>query len=264
MAMSDDDRQAIESRLAPTGTAPVAVLAPVVDDGEELREIVVDAQGDVVAFTDQRALFVANGSGEAIAVGYDHVELRQRGAGLAVDVLLEGGRLVLDVARGTFARLAVVASGGPPGRASWLPVRTPPPRPIPEPPSMAVDPFDPVAPPPAPGGATYTGESAVRRPPPMPAAAGGVPAPAAGPAAAPQPTPPAAAPQAQAPAPSPVPAPLPPTASTLPALPPPGMPPAGWNPDPSGRHWWRWWDGIGWTDHVADGGAPYLDALPPR
>jgi len=42
------------------------------------------------------------------------------------------------------------------------------------------------------------------------------------------------------------------------------LPPPGWHPDPSGRHWWRWWDGRGWTEHVADGGAPYVDPLPPR
>jgi hypothetical protein len=47
-------------------------------------------------------------------------------------------------------------------------------------------------------------------------------------------------------------------------MPPPGLPPAGWNPDPSGRHWWRWWDGMDWTDHVADGGPSFVDPLPPR
>jgi hypothetical protein len=245
MAMSDDDRRAVEARLAPTGTAPVAVLASAVDDGEELREIVVDAQGDVVAFTDRRALFVAKGTDEAVAVGYDDVELRLRDAGLAVDALLEGDHLVLAVARGTFARLAVVGSGGPPGRASWLPARTPPPRPVPEPePPTPLGASEPVAPPPPPGGAVYAGEPAIRPAPPMPAAAGGLPTPA--------PVPPAAQPAPPAPAPP------------LPSTPPPGMPPAGWNPDPSGRHWWRWWDGLDWTDHVADGGAPFVDPLPPR
>jgi hypothetical protein len=27
--------------------------------------------------------------------------------------------------------------------------------------------------------------------------------------------------------------------------------PPGWHPDPSGVHYWRWWDGYGWTDHVS-------------
>jgi hypothetical protein len=39
--------------------------------------------------------------------------------------------------------------------------------------------------------------------------------------------------------------------------------PAGWHPDPSGRHEWRHWDGQRWTDHVADGGVTTLDPLPP-
>ncbi|HYF47297.1 MAG TPA: DUF2510 domain-containing protein, partial [Acidimicrobiales bacterium] len=54
-----------------------------------------------------------------------------------------------------------------------------------------------------------------------------------------------------------------PAPSTRPA-PPPGLPPAGWHPDPAGRHWWRWWDGVDWTEHVADGGSPFVDPLPPR
>jgi hypothetical protein len=27
--------------------------------------------------------------------------------------------------------------------------------------------------------------------------------------------------------------------------------PPGWQPDPSGQHRWRWWDGQRWTQHVA-------------
>jgi hypothetical protein len=30
--------------------------------------------------------------------------------------------------------------------------------------------------------------------------------------------------------------------------------PARWAVDPWGRHEWRWWNGIRWTDHVADQG----------
>jgi hypothetical protein len=28
---------------------------------------------------------------------------------------------------------------------------------------------------------------------------------------------------------------------------------ASWRPDPTGRHEYRWWDGVGWADEVADG-----------
>ena len=60
------------------------------------------------------------------------------------------------------------------------------------------------------------------------------------------------APPATAPAPAvvaaaPSPPPPPPPALTL-------MPPgteAGWQPDPTGEHQHRWWDGNGWTDHTA-------------
>jgi hypothetical protein len=31
--------------------------------------------------------------------------------------------------------------------------------------------------------------------------------------------------------------------------------PAGWHPDPSGRHQVRYWDGTVWTSHVADNGT---------
>ena len=29
----------------------------------------------------------------------------------------------------------------------------------------------------------------------------------------------------------------------------------GWEPDPTGRHQYRYFDGAAWTDHVADGDA---------
>lgn len=38
--------------------------------------------------------------------------------------------------------------------------------------------------------------------------------------------------------------------------------PAGWFPDPTGRHDHRWWDGGAWTAHVADAGIAGLDPLP--
>lgn len=38
--------------------------------------------------------------------------------------------------------------------------------------------------------------------------------------------------------------------------------PAGWFPDPTGRHDHRWWDGGAWTSHVADAGISGLDPLP--
>lgn len=34
-----------------------------------------------------------------------------------------------------------------------------------------------------------------------------------------------------------------------------------WEPDPSGRHQFRWWDGQAWTDQVADNGQPGTDPL---
>jgi membrane protease YdiL (CAAX protease family) len=30
-----------------------------------------------------------------------------------------------------------------------------------------------------------------------------------------------------------------------------GWIPPGWHPDPSGVHYWRWWDGYRWTEHVS-------------
>ena len=40
-----------------------------------------------------------------------------------------------------------------------------------------------------------------------------------------------------------------------------GAPGAGWNPDPSGRHQHRWWDGSQWTPTVADNGVTAEDPL---
>jgi hypothetical protein len=37
---------------------------------------------------------------------------------------------------------------------------------------------------------------------------------------------------------------------------------AGWNPDPTGRHEYRYWDGERWTDQIADGGVAGSDPLP--
>lgn len=36
--------------------------------------------------------------------------------------------------------------------------------------------------------------------------------------------------------------------------------PAGWFPDPFGRHEHRWWDGIQWTEHVGSAGSQTVDA----
>jgi hypothetical protein len=38
--------------------------------------------------------------------------------------------------------------------------------------------------------------------------------------------------------------------------------PAGWYPDPSGRHEQRYWDGFAWSGHVLDRGVASEDALP--
>jgi hypothetical protein len=38
--------------------------------------------------------------------------------------------------------------------------------------------------------------------------------------------------------------------------------PAGWLPDPSGRHERRYWSGTGWTEHVTSGGVPGNDPPP--
>ncbi|MHB8430863.1 MAG: DUF2510 domain-containing protein [Acidimicrobiales bacterium] len=39
------------------------------------------------------------------------------------------------------------------------------------------------------------------------------------------------------------------------------MAPAGWNPDPTGRHQFRYWDGLHWTQNVADSGRQSKDAI---
>lgn len=243
MALTDDERRALRTRLAPGGDAAADAVDRAVEDGEELREVVVDGHGDIVAFTDRRALFVAVGAEDVQAVGYADIEVRRRDQGLAIDALIEGGRLVLDVARGTFMRLAIVGTGAPPGRATWLPARQSVPRePVAEHRLPPMPPTFPVAP------STTTALPEVAAP-----------APPAVPAAAPPPIPPVEAESLPSyPVAPPTPAP------PVPAVPPPGLPPAGWNPDPSGRHWWRWWDGMAWTDHVADGGSVFADPLPPR
>jgi hypothetical protein len=38
-------------------------------------------------------------------------------------------------------------------------------------------------------------------------------------------------------------------------------PTGAWQPDPSGRHELRWWDGGRWTENVSDGGRPGVDSL---
>ena len=37
--------------------------------------------------------------------------------------------------------------------------------------------------------------------------------------------------------------------------------PAGWHPDPLGRHQLRYWDGARWTEHVGDSGVAGVDPL---
>jgi Protein of unknown function (DUF2510) len=39
--------------------------------------------------------------------------------------------------------------------------------------------------------------------------------------------------------------------------------PAGWQPDPTGRHQYRYWDGSVWTDNVSDDGATSIDPFAP-
>jgi len=41
----------------------------------------------------------------------------------------------------------------------------------------------------------------------------------------------------------------------------PASPPAGWHPDPSGRHDLRYWDGLRWTEHVVSAGSLTVDPL---
>jgi hypothetical protein len=40
-----------------------------------------------------------------------------------------------------------------------------------------------------------------------------------------------------------------------------GLPPAAWLADPTGRYPHRWWDGMRWTDRVANGGVQAVDPL---
>lgn len=35
----------------------------------------------------------------------------------------------------------------------------------------------------------------------------------------------------------------------------------GWQPDPTGRHQYRWWDGTSWAAHVSDGGVTSQDPM---
>src|SRR5688572_22512252 len=39
--------------------------------------------------------------------------------------------------------------------------------------------------------------------------------------------------------------------------------PAGWLPDPSGKHDHRYWDGTQWTDNVSDAGVASTDPFDP-
>jgi hypothetical protein len=39
-------------------------------------------------------------------------------------------------------------------------------------------------------------------------------------------------------------------------------PRAGWHPDPTERHDYRYWDGVQWTDDVSDGGVTAVDPVP--
>lgn len=48
------------------------------------------------------------------------------------------------------------------------------------------------------------------------------------------------------------------------AAPPASAPAAAWHPDPSGRHQYRYWDGVQWTSHVSDDGQQSVDPLPGR
>ncbi len=38
----------------------------------------------------------------------------------------------------------------------------------------------------------------------------------------------------------------------------------GWKPDPNGRHEWRYFDGVSWTDKVSDAGNTATDAYDPE
>jgi hypothetical protein len=47
--------------------------------------------------------------------------------------------------------------------------------------------------------------------------------------------------------------------ASAPAVGPSAAQPAGWHPDPSGRHEMRYWSGTGWTDDVSDAGVAAKD-----
>lgn len=55
-------------------------------------------------------------------------------------------------------------------------------------------------------------------------------------------------------------APAGPADTPLPTLPPPPVP-ADWKTDPRGRYELRYWDGVNWTAHVANGGVVANDPL---
>ena len=38
-------------------------------------------------------------------------------------------------------------------------------------------------------------------------------------------------------------------------------PPAGWEPDPTGRNEYRYWDGQAWTEHVSNGPVQASDPI---
>jgi hypothetical protein len=69
------------------------------------------------------------------------------------------------------------------------------------------------------------------------------------------------------------PAPVEPQRLEVPVAPDPAAPPSGetpswphsppaWQPDPSGRFHYRWWDGHEWTSHVATDGQHLIDTNP--
>jgi hypothetical protein len=47
----------------------------------------------------------------------------------------------------------------------------------------------------------------------------------------------------------------------VPATTPEPVVPPGWNPDPTGRHQFRYWDGYVWTERVADAGTQSSDPV---
>ncbi len=77
---------------------------------------------------------------------------------------------------------------------------------------------------------------------------------------------PAATPQSIDPTPRPVTQPLTPAQPLAQALPIPESAvdhPARWARDPYGRHEYRYWDGVIWSEHVSDAGQPSIDRWPP-